>query len=235
MPPDELIPSPKRELSLGKTGSDPITAGMAEDLLALHRKKDVLAEQPREKHELAEKKAELADDAIVHFKCPNLEKAIRKKLEKLEGPINRRDMASLKKLFCGKMRITDLSGLEYATNLSQLNLRENQITDISPLADLTNLTELYLHKNQITDISPLADLTSLTYLWLRKNQITDISPLAGLTNLTKLDLWENQITDVSPLVALTSLTEVNLSYNQITRDQRQMLRNALPNCKIEPA
>ena len=58
MPSDELIPRPKNELSLGKANSNEITSRMAEDLLAI-RKEEVL------------------DDAVVHFRCENLEKAKR--------------------------------------------------------------------------------------------------------------------------------------------------------------
>ena len=58
MPPDELIPRPKNELSLSKANSNEITSRMAEDLLAI-------------------RKGEVLDDAVVHFKCKNLENAKR--------------------------------------------------------------------------------------------------------------------------------------------------------------
>ena len=45
--------------------------------------------------------------------------------------------------------ISDLTGLEYAKNLSQLWLSYNQISDISPLADLKNLSYLYLSQNPL--------------------------------------------------------------------------------------
>jgi Leucine-rich repeat (LRR) protein len=37
--------------------------------------------------------------------------------------------------------ILDLTGLEHATNLTELSLQSNQISDVSALASLTNLTE----------------------------------------------------------------------------------------------
>ena len=112
--------------------------------------------------------------------------------------------------------IEDLTGLEYATNLTELHLGRNQITDISPLKDLTNLTHLSLGRNQITDISPLKDLTNLTHLSLGRNQITDISPLKDLTNLTHLSLINNRVSDVSPLKNLTNLIELDLLDNRIS-------------------
>ena len=73
--------------------------------------------------------------------------------------------------------ITDLTGLEHATQLTELDLWDNQISDISPLAQLTQLMELDISRNQISDISPLAQLTQLTELDFNRNPITDISPL----------------------------------------------------------
>ena len=111
--------------------------------------------------------------------------------------------------------IQDLTGLEFATNLTELHLGWNQISDVSPLKDLTNLTRLSLGRNQISDISPLKDLTNLTRLSLGRNQISDISPLKDLTNLTRLSLIYNRIADVSPLKNLTNLIELDLLDNQI--------------------
>ena len=65
--------------------------------------------------------------------------------------------------------IVNLTGLEYATNLTNLHLDNNQISDLSPLANLTNLTYINLSDNQITSIEPLANLTNLQFLNIAKN------------------------------------------------------------------
>ncbi|WP_445173767.1 leucine-rich repeat domain-containing protein [Microcoleus sp.] len=95
--------------------------------------------------------------------------------------------------------------------IAELDLRDNQISDITPLQFLTNLTELDLRDNQISDITSLQFLTNLTELDLHNNQISDITPLQSLTNLKKLDLRDNQISDHTPLLSLTNLTELKLS------------------------
>ena len=51
--------------------------------------------------------------------------------------------------------IADLTGLEYATNLTELYLSNNALSDISALTNLRNLTELYLDNNKVSDIAPL--------------------------------------------------------------------------------
>ncbi|MGB2865877.1 MAG: leucine-rich repeat protein [Sedimentisphaerales bacterium] len=139
------------------------------------------------------------------------------------------NMVLLKELSAPGRGISDLTGLEYATNLTSLNLgelfyywvwppelRTNQIQNITPLSGLTQLKSLDLSNNQITDISALSGLTAIETLALYNNQITDISALSGLSNLTSLDLEHNQITDISPLSGLTNLKSLTLSSNPIT-------------------
>ena len=63
--------------------------------------------------------------------------------------------------------ITDLTGLEHATQLRTLYLRGNKVNDITPLTELTQLTSLILGGNQISDLAPLTQLNRLTLLLLR--------------------------------------------------------------------
>jgi hypothetical protein len=126
------------------------------------------------------------------------------------------NMLGLGALSCTNKGIVDLTGLEYATNLKQLDLGGNQISDISSLAGLTNLKQLWMDDNQISDISAVAGLTNLTWLNLYDNQISDISALAGLTNLRYLYLYDNQTSDISALAGLTKLERLGLYDNQIS-------------------
>ena len=154
----------------------------------------------------------------VHFADANLEAAVVAKLAELGvyPPLTEADMLALTTLSANSLGITDLTGLEYATNLQYLSLYYNQLTDVSPLAALTSLQELKLSHNQLTDVSPLAGLTSLRELNLGDNQLTDVSPLAGMTSLQHVDLAYNQLTDVSGLAGLTSLETLYLQVNQLT-------------------
>ena len=136
----------------------------------------------------------------VTFPDENMEAAIRDALGKPAGEaITPAELAGLTELPATMQGITDLSGIEYCTNLIGLNLWGNQISDLSPLASLTNLTTLGLWANQISDISPLASLTSLEYLHLGVNQISDISPLVENRGLGEGDtlLLENNNLDLS--------------------------------------
>ncbi len=144
------------------------------------------------------------------------------------APITTSDMAKLTRLEAPNANISDLTGLEFATNLTQLYLgvayveeegrwlNSNSVSNLSPLAELTNLTELSVRNNNISDISPLAGLANLTRLVADNNNITDISAVVGLTNLTYLNLGGNNITDISPVAGLTNLTNLALANNGIT-------------------
>ncbi|BDF70613.1 hypothetical protein CE91St41_21600 [Oscillospiraceae bacterium] len=138
--------------------------------------------------------------------------------------------------------IRSLEGLQYAVNLTSLDLSENRIEDLTPLAGLTNLTSLELDRNMIYDLRPLVGLTGLDNLNIYNNEIYDIRPLASLTNLTSLDLHfanrgkrtvcieplaalekleyisieSNDISDISALEGLQNLTYIKLNANHIT-------------------
>ena len=153
---------------------------------------------------------------LVEIPDPNLEKAIRERLELSdEVPITQTEMLRLKRLIAKNAQIADLTGLEYATNLNHLVLSANEIQDITPLAGLINLDSLNLHKNPITDLFPLSHLTQLTYLNLTGVPIKDLTPLANLTQLKELHLGRCQIRDLTPLSNLTQLMVLNLNNNQI--------------------
>jgi len=162
----------------------------------------------------------------VNFADPILKNLVEEQLGVTNPTIP--DMVFLKEFNAPGRGISDLTGLEYATNLTSLNLgelfyywdwppelRTNQIQDISPLAGLTSLKSLDLSSNQIDEISALSGLTALETLVLYNNQIVDISALSGLSSLTSLDMEHNKITDITPLAGLTNLKSLELSSNPI--------------------
>ena len=121
--------------------------------------------------------------------------------------------------------VRNLSGMEYCTNLTSLELPYNEVYNITPLAGLVNLNHLELDVNDVVDISALSGLSSLAILELVDNDIVDISPLAGLTNLTALKLDSNLINNISALAGLTNLSQLDLSDNWIT-DISPLVQNA---------
>jgi hypothetical protein len=158
-------------------------------------------------------------DPTVIFKDAKLEAAVRYSLGGKQGDIHQSDMSNVWGLYCEGQGVTDLTGLEYCTNLYLLHLEQNQIADLSPLSGCTNLSEVHLEQNQITDLSPLSGCYNLyqssLVLYLQQNQITDLSPLSGIIDLSSLYLADNRITDISPL-GLTQVGWLYLERNRIT-------------------
>ena len=159
----------------------------------------------------------VADNIMVSIPDPNLRAAIEKILKKTPGTsITPAEMATLTKFSVYHASISNLTGLESATNLRLLALERNLVSDISHLAGLTQLTRLSLERNSISDISAVAGLNDLRHLNLYNNNISDISAVAGLTHLTSLGLDGNNILDISAVAGLTNLTYLNLYNNNIS-------------------
>ena len=154
---------------------------------------------------------------VVEVPDPNLKQLIREALSLPEAvPLTQGQILRLTRLDAGGDRgITNLTGLEYATNIRSLRLDNNPIVDISPLIHLTNLEGVHLTGCGIVDLSPLGNLKNLRGVFLGHNQISDISALAELTNLTHLHLQSNQIVDLSPLANVINLREFWIQDNSV--------------------
>ena len=166
--------------------------------------------------------------AEVDIPDPNLRSAIVTALGKQpSGPILGVHLANLTYLDARNANISDLTGLEGATNLRSLELggeyveaeerviNSNSVLDFSPLTGLTELS-LSLGDSNISDISAVASLTHLRELFLDNNNISDISAVVGLTNLTWLRLDGNSISDISAVSGLANLTKLWLEDNNIS-------------------
>ena len=122
-----------------------------------------------------------AEDPVV-FADQNLKAAVEEALG-IADPTPT-DMLSLTYLEANGRGITQLGGIEYATNLEDARLQTNRIMDISPLAGLTNLTGLELRDNlHIADISALSGLAKLESLSMGWNQIAWDRPVPMLRGL----------------------------------------------------
>ncbi len=91
----------------------------------------------------------------------SLDNAIRRQLRNGSGYLSCAAITSLTSLRADSEFITNLEGLQYAPNLTFLELGENKISDLTPLQNLTNLKQLYLYKNDVTDISALVSSSGL--------------------------------------------------------------------------
>ena len=179
----------------------------------------------------------------VHIPDPNLRVAIAEELGKsVNAPITAEDMKRLTQLNVDGKGIRDLTGLQFATNLSSIRIEGSKVSDLSPIAGLTqlkridididftdppsiihdakqlsrlvNLTFLALHG--VEDLTPLAGLPKLEQLFVSHSNIRDLSPLAGLVNLELIHMSGALISDLSPLAGLTKLEHLYLPGGDIS-------------------
>ncbi len=141
-------------------------------------------------------------DPTVRFADPALEAAVRGTIGLPEGPIHASDLEELTVLPAEGQGISDLTGLEHAVHLEELDVGRNRISDLSPLGGLVRLRSLDVWGNELSDLSPLDGLRSLEELEGYSNQVSDLSPLSDLERLKVLRLRDNQISDLSPLEGL---------------------------------
>lgn len=113
-------------------------------------------------------------------------------------------------------KVKDLTGLEYAVNLKNIELPDQAIKDLTPIKDLKKLTRLNVGRNPITNHEILANIKTLEILDIGGTQIKDLTPIKDLTNLKGLTLMENNIEDISLLKNLVNLTHLNLDTNKIS-------------------
>ena len=104
-------------------------------------------------------------------------------------------------LSCNGLSISNISGAQYLTGITGLNLTSNNLDseDLTNISGLTTLNTLLLGYNNITTLNDLSGLINLTALYLQVNSISDTSPLSGLVNLTALILIDNNISDLAPI------------------------------------
>ncbi len=150
--------------------------------------------------------------AFVHIPDTNLRAAIAEALGKSpNAPITVEEMQRLGRLEARNKGIQDLTGLQFATNLNRLNLRDNRFSNLSPIAGLVQLRRLELdHNTQLSDLSPLGRLINLEYLNFSYN-VSDLSPLAGLINLEYLHFTDTNVSDFSPLAGLINLESLGFN------------------------
>ena len=157
---------------------------------------------------------EVIPGRLIDIPDPNLRALLEEKLG--TKAIRPSTMATLTTLNAKERNISDITGLEFAVNLEELNISGNPISGFSPLAGCTNLIRLFAWDTpNISDISPLANLTKLEQLEVTGSDVHDISSLVRLTNLRVLQFYSSDISDISPLSGMTKLEKVRFRHSDV--------------------
>ena len=190
-------------------------------------------------------------DDIVHFPDPNLHAFIAKIFAKpATGLITVAEMTSLEgSLDFAARGIQDLTGLEYAINITNLDMENNLISDLTPISRLTQLKSLTIKRNNVSDLTPISGLINLNVIGLAHNPLTNsaLSAISNLVNmkqigmsglslvtdleflskfkLTSFSVWGSPITDITPLMnSADTLTHLNICGSELY-DNISILQN----------
>ena len=159
-----------------------------------------------------------AEEAEEWMPDETLRAAVREELGlPAAAPLTKDQMQQIVSLYLNDKGISDITGLEFATNITELDISQNPITDLRPLSNLTQLIGLHFWHFPASptdlDLRPLASLINLEVLSLEGNGISDITPLANLKKLRSLDLVNNRIKNFSPLAGLANLRVLRITKN----------------------
>ncbi|BAX80600.1 T9SS type A sorting domain-containing protein [Labilibaculum antarcticum] len=141
------------------------------------------------------------------------------------------------------LEISDLTGLEYFFNITELNCYTNQLSNLNVSAN-TQLTKLDCDENKITSLD-LSNNINLKNLSCRENQLSNLN-LSKNINLIDLDFANNQLTtiDINANTNINRLfcynnkfTSLDLRNNQKIEilwcsDNELKTINIHPNCKL---
>ncbi|MBL3689545.1 leucine-rich repeat domain-containing protein [Leucobacter chromiireducens subsp. chromiireducens] len=163
-------------------------------------------QQPAQPLETRQARALPDDRERVEIPDPILRREIARKLNLSQSStITRGDVRRLQSLTAKNLGITDLTGLEFATSLSNLYVDQNGITSLEPLRDLPSMRQLTASRNPISDISPLATLPNINWLELNWTEITSLEALRGNIKLGWLQVAYTGIDSIEPLNESTNI------------------------------
>ena len=213
---------PRRDIEAGTGDTDPtglwsgggtlLATGWEGGEVRAYRLPEAVAGAPGKKPDTGLTARAVSLPAIAD---PALQAAIGAALGKAPGEaVSPQELAGLEALTARYAGIRDLSGLEQAVSLKELDLGFNPLVDLRPLAGLPALESLSLD-GAAEDLHALAPLARLQRLSLRHNGLDDLGPLAGLTSLVELDLGDNRIDSLLPLAGLANLAVLRADRNLI--------------------
>lgn len=165
------------------------------------------------------------DENIINIPDENLRAVINETLYNKEpsDDVTLAELKNISYLYANNRNITNLEGLQYAPNLTCLDLSGNNIRDFTIFKDLklTNIETLNVSNNNIENIEFLENINvpNLNYLYLSNNEISDLDSLGKMKapNMKNLYLDGNYISDIQVLNDLKSLKDVSLNDNKINK------------------
>ncbi len=138
----------------------------------------------------------------------------------LNSVIREGDAKKLKELKL--LGVSNLEGIQYCTNVENINFEGCKVRDITLLSKLPNLKNLIIAYNDVNpDLTPIKDLKRIESL--RLDNVQDFKPISELKTLKSLDVVNmgsgvTNLEDLKSCVRLESLSLRELSKNKNFND-----------------
>lgn len=162
-------------------------------------------------------RAAAPDDAeLVTVPDAALRNAIASSVGASPNALTKGDLRSLRSLTAKNAGITDLTGLEHASNLDLLYIDGNQISSLEPIRGLPEVRQITASRNPITEISALETLPKIDFLELNWTQIDTLEPLRGNTSLLWLQVAYTKITSLDALRDSVNLLDLNVQNTAVS-------------------
>ncbi|MFI3263757.1 MAG: hypothetical protein SNG38_02090 [Rikenellaceae bacterium] len=151
---------------------------------------------------------------VIKFADPAFEAAVMSVMGKIEGEVVTYDDAlSLTSLDVNNQGISDMSGIEYFTNLTQLYCHYNTFSTLD-LSTLTKLTDFKCNNNYNLVELTLAEEAKSKIVYLQIQLTTLPEPdLTGFTSMVQLYIFQMEHLTSLDVRPCTKLTKLNLQYN----------------------
>jgi len=121
-------------------------------------------------------------------------------------------------------------------NLLELDISRNRIKVLpTEVGQLNKLRRLLADRNKIATLpKEIGDLIALEELVMNRNELTELpKEIGNLKNLRRIDLWSNNLQELpSSMRQMPSLKEVDLRVIVMSDDQKDDIRELLPDAKV---
>ena len=127
------------------------------------------------------------------------------------GEIEVNEVLAIHRLGIGPSNISDLTGIEYFSNLKVLSIGSNNLTNLD-VSRLANLSQLYCDNNSLANLS-ITGLKNLQILYCNGNKLTDLN-LSNLSSLEGLWCYNNKLVSLD-ISASKNLKQFYCNNNQL--------------------
>ena len=130
-----------------------------------------------------------------------------------DNSLSETEINAVTAVYCNRMNITGLDGIEYFTKITALDCAYNNITSID-VSKNTALTRIDCSDNNITSLTVGSGNTKLTYLSCSNNNLTSLD-VSTCTALSSLYCYNNNLTTLT-IGEKKSLSALNFDNNNLT-------------------